>query len=57
MITVSTTSPAEARLAASALRDGLPAGMPWSVYLNGKLHDERPGGLQAAEWPPQAEER
>ena len=56
MITVSTTSPAEARFAAGALRDGLPDGVPWSVYLNGRLHDERPARPEA-EWPSREERR
>lgn len=40
MITVSTTSPAEARLAAEAMQDGMPPDVAWSVYLNGALHTE-----------------
>ena len=57
MITVSTTSPAEAQFVTHVLRDGLPAGVGWSVYLNGTLHDERSGQPADTEWPSQEERR
>jgi len=43
MIIVSTTSPAEARFADTALRGGLPADVGYSVHLNGMLFSERDG--------------
>lgn len=53
MIIVSTTSPAEARLADEALSRSLPQDVPYSVYFNGKLHNERTGRPvhPAAGWP------
>lgn len=60
MIIVSTTSPLEARYAADALQDGLPADVGFSVHLNGKLFRERGGRAvhpaEPAEWPSPAPE-
>jgi hypothetical protein len=52
MIIVSTTSPAEAGLAASALENGLPSDVGYSVHLNGKLVRERDGRAVHPAEPP-----
>lgn len=57
MITVSTTSRAEAEYVARVLRDGLPGTVPYSVYLNGKSYAERESSPADREWPPETEER
>lgn len=61
MIIVSTTAPAEARYADRALSEGLPPDVSYSVYLNGRLHNERGGRpvhpAAEAEWPADPELR
>lgn len=57
MITVSTTSAGEARAVSGALRDALPAGVEYAVYLNGTLYDERSVHPRDREWPSQEEQR
>lgn len=52
MIIVSTTSPAEAQFAVTALENGLPPDVGYSVHLNGKLVRERDGRAVHPAEPP-----
>jgi uncharacterized protein YaiE (UPF0345 family) len=59
LITVSTTSPREARVAAGALQASVPADIGWEVYLRGTLFTNRDASSRAEMpgWPSEAEHR